>query len=57
MGYTPGPCESPDGHVWEEREVYGCDLCGEHPGVVCTVKGCYETVDLIWEKDPRDADG
>jgi hypothetical protein len=51
---TPEPCTHPSGHLWEETDVSGCDLCGEHSGLQCLQPGCWETVDLVWEADPRD---
>lgn len=53
---APEPCTSPDGHVWEETDIFGCDLCGDHVGLQCQQPGCWETIDLVWEADPR-ADG
>ncbi len=45
------PCESPGGHVWRETDLGPCEVCGDHPGVSCTI--CYETVDLVFYGDPR----
>ena len=45
------PCEDGKEHSWEEIDLFGCEVCGDHPGLTCP--DCYETLDLVWDEDPR----
>lgn len=38
-------------HEWQDAEV-GCEDCGSHPAVRCAF--CLETLDLIYNDDPRE---
>lgn len=39
-------------HQWEQTDLFGCESCGDHPGVRCT--RCYETLDAIWDAEECD---
>lgn len=59
-GHQPEPCTPMPGswpasageHDWQEGEGAHCDGCSQpHPVLYCPK--CAETVDLIWDDDPR----
>lgn len=46
------PCDEGE-HVWEETSP-SCEVCGDgaHEGLYCTK--CGETVDFVFDADPRE---
>jgi hypothetical protein len=47
---SAGVCMVDCFHEWVDTEV-NCEICGEHPSVVCSV--CGDVIDVVFEDDPR----